>query len=361
MLDFMDADRILVAETDVEILNLQTQMAAIARRIVALRKDRQLAQERLDSYRYPVLTLPNEITSEIFLHFVPAYPIAPPLTGLLSPVLLSHICRLWREVAQSTVALWQTIDFTWDGSTRPSEEEMTSIVTLWLEQSQAAPISVKATYEDPSIPIPTALLRHSARYERLSLTVEDAEQLSGFNAPMPLLHTLSLKFSDHRFNPDIFQNVPLLRTLELEDCGSLSVRLPWSQLTSLTMGYVGTQDVAAILREASNLAHLSLDLCDTENGMTDVADIVLIHLEHLIFGTYSESDAEFFAHLVMPALRHLKLSENLLNQSGSVVASLQAIISKSGCNLETLCITQSFIRGGVYRDAFPSIIVTTGR
>ncbi|KAK7014351.1 F-box domain-containing protein [Favolaschia claudopus] len=363
MLDFnvfMDADRVLVAEKDAEILNLQSQMAGIARHIVTLRAERQLAQERLDSYRYPVLTLPNEITSEIFLHFVPAYPEASPLTGLLSPILLTHICCLWREVAQSTVALWQTIDFTWDGSKQPSEEEMTSIVTLWLERSQSAPISVEATYEDPSIPIPTVLFRHSARYERLSLSVEDAEELSGFNGPMPLLHALSLKFHEHSFNADIFQNVPLLRTLELEDCGTLSVRLPWSQLTSLTMGYVGTQDVASILREASNLAYLSLNLWDTENGMIHVADIALIHLEHLVFGT-CESDDEFFAHLVTPALRHLELPEYFLQQSGSVVESLQAFISKSGCELEKLYITKAFLSEVEYRNAFPSISVTTRR
>jgi hypothetical protein len=42
------------------------------------------------------LTLPNEIVSEIFVHFVPPYPESPAFTGILSPATLSQICRQWR-------------------------------------------------------------------------------------------------------------------------------------------------------------------------------------------------------------------------------------------------------------------------
>ncbi|KAJ7700511.1 hypothetical protein B0H17DRAFT_925554, partial [Mycena rosella] len=54
---------------------------------------------------YPVLTLPTEITSRIFVHCLPKHrrvrpsPTTPPLT-------LAQICRHWREVALSTCQLW---------------------------------------------------------------------------------------------------------------------------------------------------------------------------------------------------------------------------------------------------------------
>ncbi|KAJ7641164.1 hypothetical protein FB45DRAFT_712335, partial [Roridomyces roridus] len=57
----------------------------------------------------PVLTLPNEITSEIFVHFLPPYPVCPPMTGLDSPTSLTHICRQWREIALATPKLWRAI------------------------------------------------------------------------------------------------------------------------------------------------------------------------------------------------------------------------------------------------------------
>ncbi|KAJ7086305.1 hypothetical protein C8R43DRAFT_311955 [Mycena crocata] len=67
------------------------------------------AERLTDSLVYPVLTLPNEITSQIFIYFLAAYPRCPPFQGLLSPIILTHICHQWREIALSTPALWRAI------------------------------------------------------------------------------------------------------------------------------------------------------------------------------------------------------------------------------------------------------------
>ncbi|KAJ7871612.1 hypothetical protein B0H13DRAFT_2554411 [Mycena leptocephala] len=84
MLSGLEADRTRIADLDAQISDLERSLSA-------LREEKNLAQERLDSYKYPVLTLPNEIVSNIFVHFLPAYPEYPPLAGLLSPTLLTHI------------------------------------------------------------------------------------------------------------------------------------------------------------------------------------------------------------------------------------------------------------------------------
>jgi hypothetical protein len=78
---------------------------------------RDSAQLQLDSIVYPVLTLPSEITSEIFICCLPTSstdvernavdPHAPPM-------LLSHVCQAWREITLSTPALWATIDLDMD-------------------------------------------------------------------------------------------------------------------------------------------------------------------------------------------------------------------------------------------------------
>jgi hypothetical protein len=104
MLADLEADRARVADLDAQISHLERSLSA-------LREEKNLAQERLDSYKYPVLTLPNEIVSEIFIHSLPAYPEYPPLTGLHSPTLLTHICRRWREIALGAPALWRAIQF----------------------------------------------------------------------------------------------------------------------------------------------------------------------------------------------------------------------------------------------------------
>ncbi|KAJ7483364.1 hypothetical protein FB451DRAFT_1555353 [Mycena latifolia] len=49
-------------------------IAELERSLRSLQQERNLIQRRLDAYTYPVLTLPNEIMSEIFVHFLPVYP-----------------------------------------------------------------------------------------------------------------------------------------------------------------------------------------------------------------------------------------------------------------------------------------------
>ncbi|KAJ6474423.1 hypothetical protein C8R47DRAFT_708876 [Mycena vitilis] len=102
MLAHLEADRVRVAELEAHIVELQRSLAV-------LQSEKVSAQERLASYKYPVLTVPNELISEIFIHFLPAYPVCPPLTGPRSPAVLTQICHRWREVALSTPSLWRAL------------------------------------------------------------------------------------------------------------------------------------------------------------------------------------------------------------------------------------------------------------
>ncbi|KAJ7149593.1 hypothetical protein C8R46DRAFT_1125592 [Mycena filopes] len=87
MLDHLAADRTRVAELEAQILHLEQSLHALQdeQPLRSLKDERDLAQQRLDSYHYPVLDLPLEITCEIFLQFLPVYPVSPPLIGLESP------------------------------------------------------------------------------------------------------------------------------------------------------------------------------------------------------------------------------------------------------------------------------------
>ncbi|KAJ7883947.1 hypothetical protein B0H13DRAFT_2667062 [Mycena leptocephala] len=84
------ADRARVADIETRILDLERTLAE-------LRLEKTIVQERLDSYKYPVLQLPNEIVSEIFTHFLPIYPLCPPVAGFLSPTVLTHLSQVARN------------------------------------------------------------------------------------------------------------------------------------------------------------------------------------------------------------------------------------------------------------------------
>ncbi|KAK7041257.1 hypothetical protein R3P38DRAFT_3179891 [Favolaschia claudopus] len=82
--------------TDISILNCKEQTLAGG----VMRKRPQ------DDVPSPLLSLPDETISEIFIRFLPLYPEPPPVAGRYSPIVLTHICRLLRGIARATPELW---------------------------------------------------------------------------------------------------------------------------------------------------------------------------------------------------------------------------------------------------------------
>ncbi|KAJ7122341.1 hypothetical protein C8R44DRAFT_919571, partial [Mycena epipterygia] len=81
-------------------------------RAYKLQKERQRRltdeQTRLQAYIdhiiYPILTIPSELTSEIFLHCLPDEPVSA--SASTAPMLLGMICREWRFITHGDPRLW---------------------------------------------------------------------------------------------------------------------------------------------------------------------------------------------------------------------------------------------------------------
>ncbi|KAK6977946.1 hypothetical protein R3P38DRAFT_115465 [Favolaschia claudopus] len=137
------------------------------------------------------------------------------------------------------------------------------------------------------------------------------------------------------------------------------VALPWSQLTSLSLAHLSPDSCISILRQTQRLVHFSyLRLSiphEPQNDPADNVDIVLLRLESLCFHISSYADISLFRRLFTPALHRLQLPEGFLGKEDPL-GSLMAYISKSGCQLRKLEITQvSCLTENAYHSAFPSI------
>ncbi|KAJ6533031.1 hypothetical protein B0H19DRAFT_879289, partial [Mycena capillaripes] len=73
--------------------------------IASLTAERQRLQAKLDAIVYPVLSLPPEITMEVFVRCLPSESDRCP-SWKQAPLLLAQICRQWRQIALDTPALW---------------------------------------------------------------------------------------------------------------------------------------------------------------------------------------------------------------------------------------------------------------
>ncbi|KAJ7200849.1 hypothetical protein GGX14DRAFT_371966, partial [Mycena pura] len=70
-----------------------------------LHRKQQELEQRLALVVYPVLTLPDEIISRIFVDCLPSHGRVCP-SQRTAPLLLAQICRLWRDIALETCELW---------------------------------------------------------------------------------------------------------------------------------------------------------------------------------------------------------------------------------------------------------------
>ncbi|KAJ7262469.1 hypothetical protein C8J57DRAFT_453929 [Mycena rebaudengoi] len=309
--------------------DLDAQTLALEQALDAFRFERQDLQMRLDAYKYPILTLPTEITSEIFGHFLPPYPERPPTTGLSSPELLGQICQVWREIALSTPRLWQAIEL---NLPTKSPTMALNLLRTWVSRSKNCPLSISlqsstGLFEDDS-PFVEAVIPHSERWEHINFHLP-IEVLQLIGADFPLLCSLTLgptRYAGETDSLDVispFSNAPLLTQVALSsNFGSFEIQLSWSQLTSISANYLSSTEFTEILQHSAALREFCCDYVDV---------------------------------LTTPALQHLTISDILSDP----IPHINALISRSHSTLASLHILHTHKPDATYRAAFPSIPTIT--
>ncbi|KAJ7649461.1 hypothetical protein DFH06DRAFT_1331824 [Mycena polygramma] len=347
MLAGLEADRLRVAELEEQIMKLELSLTA-------LRTEKASVQERLETFKYPVLMLPNELTSEIFIHFLPVYPICPPLTGSFSPTLLTQICRQWRELALGIPALWRALS-SWYGATPLKNEAQ--ILHLWLSRSRPCPLSLDL-YSNTSSEALTVVATHRTRWQHAELCLSPSH-IPLIVGPMPLLQRLDLEIEVPWASPPKFtlSDLPLLRTVALNEHAAASIVLPWAQLTSLTLYGVFPSQCTPILQQTPNLVRCRLSIACDYNDDRQQPDIRLLHLESFVLGGITSADG-YLETFIAPALKHLSISDTFLRLDA--IADFKSFISKSGCSLQQVFIVEPDLAPASYSEAFPSIQFSFG-
>ncbi|KAJ7484040.1 hypothetical protein B0H11DRAFT_2416307, partial [Mycena galericulata] len=245
------------AATRARISKLDNEIDSLQRSIDALRTERDKCHEELATYKYPVLSLPAEITSEIFTQFLPAYPERSLLFGTLSPSFLCRICRQWRYVALSTPVLWNALRL--DLNFPRLYEEQLHLLELWLQRSGGSPLSLELLHNrrstnDSTASFVKAIVHHAHRWEEIHLILPQNE-FQHITGPMPLLCNVFVGPTEYH-EPELgvapvvlFAQAPKLKDVALHlTFNPFTITLPWSQITTLTATLV-VQEAIAILHD----------------------------------------------------------------------------------------------------------------
>ncbi|KAJ7268912.1 hypothetical protein C8J57DRAFT_1468898 [Mycena rebaudengoi] len=343
--------------------DLDAQILALERALDTVKLERQDLQMRLDIYKYPVLTLPTDITSEIFVHFLPPYPERPPTTGPSSPELLAQICQAWREIALSTPRLWRAIRLR-----LPTKYPVVALDLLrtWVSRSKNCPLSISLQCSTQLLTVDfiQAIIPHSERWEHIDFMLP-IESLQLIEADFPLLRSLTLGPTYYAGETDSlvaispFSNAPLLTQVALSgNFRPSEIQLPWSQLTSISAYALSASECTKILQHSAALREFCCDHFNVRSrSLLPVAPLRYLH--SLKFGD-GPGQKQLLEALTTPVLQHLTFSDGL----SDTIPHVNALISRSHCTLASLRIHYTGKADATYRAAFPSIpiiTVTSGR
>ncbi|KAF8218130.1 hypothetical protein K438DRAFT_1796355 [Mycena galopus ATCC 62051] len=227
--------------------------------IEELKQQRADVVSQLEEVVYPVLTLPSEITIEIFkwcyeggMRVLPSVP----------PLLFTRICHDWRELALSTPALWDTLDdFEFSDPLEDGE-----FVSTWFSRASTHPLSLGIIYPEhllESADLEAVFRRHGSQLRRLNVMTQPDILLDFDTIPsFPLLSELSLVCcpeEDNEFQINVFRDAPSLRHLSIESFPPSVLSLPWAQLTKATLSFISLTECLGFLRLATSLVEFRRD------------------------------------------------------------------------------------------------------
>ncbi|KAJ7676342.1 hypothetical protein B0H17DRAFT_1207331 [Mycena rosella] len=286
----------------------------------------------------PVLRIPNEVTSEIFTQFLPAYPEPPPINGPRSPSFLAGICRQWRDVAVSTPSLWRAIDL--DLSETKDHQQLFRLLETWLERCGNCPLSfilMTGEYEGEAAAVPfiEALVRHCCRWQHVKLVLPYENLHLLVKGDMPALRTLGLGSNTKLFNTMsitaplvVFDHAPNLHTVELYTFfNPFCITLPWSQLTALS-GRLYDSELAEILRHSVKLEQCRFTLHTPAHSepIAVIPPLTRLRALHLTSGDLSpgaDDTARLLAALTLPALQTFTPVEPFLGTDTALARRLE--------------------------------------
>ncbi|KAJ7255703.1 hypothetical protein C8J57DRAFT_1655267 [Mycena rebaudengoi] len=310
---------------------LRIRLAALNDLIDTLAAERLRLQAQADSIVYPVLTLPIEITVEIFRRTFPPSPSPSPLEA---PLLLGQICRQWREIALNAHELWQSLSI--------SNHRSIALLKMWLSRSGDSPLNYSIGCADPVTAgaLINASLQHSHHWEDVTLGLPYTSFSRLRFRKLPMLRRIAFAIYYQHIVPGapdavpnnvVIADAPLLRAVRIAN-SNIHFDLPWSQLTSLDIASnINVGEYMDLLLKCPALVELILSTRDgDDNSARTHPHITLNSLESLSVNLGPSSLLQF---LTLPHLRVLNLTRGLDHHSPDVLTSF---IRRSSCILQQL-------------------------
>ncbi|KAJ7448333.1 hypothetical protein FB451DRAFT_1103074 [Mycena latifolia] len=329
-----------LTEIEQQIVRLESQLAR-------LRVEREGIVEKLDSIVYPILTVPPEVTSEIFIHSV-GRPNYSPSRGPKydGPLRLASICRAWRAIALSTPRIW-THFHAWSPAIihRPTEN-VSDLLGCWLPRAGSLPLDV--VIQLPAVCSYYAILSTLAQYSSQWLVLR---LMSGkpFSFPIGTICTplsclkrieISIQYWPDAGPTCITEFLDALHLSEafLSGVTFPRISLPWIQLTDLELHHTSLAECLNTLEQTPNLESLTYS---THTAAVPAVFPLLTMPRFHTLKLRSSLDFALLDHLTVP----VPASLHLHSLSAAAATQLELLVERSGCSVRALRLIGTWFAG----------------
>ncbi|KAJ7019649.1 hypothetical protein C8F04DRAFT_329687 [Mycena alexandri] len=270
---------------------MRARLAQIDEQLLLLQKEKTTLQHALAAAIYPVLTLPAQITSEIFAQCA-EHPFHREPDPKRAPLLLTYVCRAWRDIAIHDPALWNRVRFMCEHNSYSSHRRL--LAKLYLERAGTTPLDlhVQSTVEAGGRPrLLQDVIDRASQWRKVIFIASVPTLRDQFLGQLDLLILETLSLTRNRDSPGFFHGgafavAPKLQVVTLWDnYNPSSIMLPWSQLTKLTIHDCTWKSCIEVLGSAPNLVDLTFDpIIPPSNRFSDAVLAPHLHLKHLSVG-----------------------------------------------------------------------------
>ncbi|KAJ7070039.1 hypothetical protein C8F01DRAFT_541721 [Mycena amicta] len=269
---------------------------------------------------YPILTLPPELMSEIFVHCLPE----DAWVDLHdAPLLLTRVCKRWAHIAAATPALWKSFRLSlgeWD------DQELVELMEAWFRSRRGTPLKVVIGGDLGQVD----LLKFMASFQRYSpnisslfidLTARNLLLLQPYSLEMDQLQELEITVEDEEDEiyaepvelKNVFVNTSKLVKVHVDQILPTAITLPWQQLTEFQCYDYFVDEVLEVLRLIPSLTSLDVTLGVEDNRDPNRERLTHPNLQRLIVMEQERLDRHDTPHLLhfltLPKLETLKTEE----------------------------------------------------
>lgn len=317
-----------ISQLDHEIARLQTTLQRISVKREAFHK---FASEH-ESFLSPIRRLPPELLAEVFMNRLPAE-LSPTRDENDNIMVLSHVCKHWRDVALTTPMLWSAMST--HKITSQNFQSKISLADIWLTRLRQPSLSYLLSGSEG---LDTTKLMADFVLPRCRHAELRVVSLPPRLGPLPNLKSLDIHSRRQNFDPFtresplILESPAVLRDVRLTGIIPYQIQLPWSQLTEFRVRHCNIYQCLEALGWMANLVTLEITPKITSDTQTRPR---LIHLRLKTLKIFASFDAaDLCDYLTLPSLRAFEYCG--ASSGFSVQSPIASLISRSTSHLQEL-------------------------